>query len=157
MTTVNHKHRDIKTLVNLLYFKARWKIVLFLCVYIFQLKMKNCFPPISKHLTVFLLHPNNLDLSLRKMHHPTGRGMFPRHANLPAEAIPSAKLWDSQSLKAELDVVHSYSPVAHGSFLQGKMSENGVPAAAHPSLFTPNIWYVRGQIRDLPLLLKWVS
>lgn len=119
--------------------------------------MKICFPLISKHLTVFLFYPNDLNLSLRKMHHPTGHGIFPRHADLPPEAVPSAKFWNSQLLKAELDVVCSYRPVEQGSFLQGRMSENGVPAAACPSLFTPNIWYVRGQRRDLPLLLKWVS
>lgn len=71
------------------------------------------------------------------MYHPTGHGIFPRHADLPAEAVPSAKLWNTQSVKAKLDIVCFYSP-AKGSFVQGGMSENAVPAAAHPSLFTPN-------------------
>lgn len=72
------------------------------------------------------------------MHQPTGHGIFPRHADFPAEAGPSAKLWNAQSVKAKVDVLCSHSPVAQGSFLQGGMSESAVPAAAHPSLFTPN-------------------
>lgn len=62
----------------------------------FKLKMKNYFPSISKHLTVFLSYPNDLNLSLRKMHHPTGHGISPRHADFLAEAVPPAKLWNSR-------------------------------------------------------------
>lgn len=72
------------------------------------------------------------------MQHPTGHGIFPRDADPPAEAAPSEEVWNSQPVKTKLDVLSSHSPAAQGSFLQGEMSENAVPSAAHPSLFTPN-------------------